>query len=297
MDRYYKNIKKAFAEDEAAYEAAVLDAANKIIEKKTVKMVFVSGPSCAGKTPTTERLSHYLNAHGIKTELISLDDFYRHPEDAIYNEDGTPDYECPESLDLELLHGCFTALCDGESAWMPRFIFSEKKRSDTYTRMSLEDDELCIVEGLHALNPEICGSYIDPSKTFKVYLNAVTDKDDEPRLLRRIVRDYYKRSSSAENTLSMWDNVEEGSRKYIYPYKDSADASINTYINYERYVMRDDALRMLAEVPEDSPYKAAANALAAEIFPLPSLPKEEITPQSFMREFITQRTAQGSEKK
>jgi len=290
MERYYSDIKKAFAEDEAAYEAAVLEAANRIIEKKTVKMVFVCGASCAGKTPTTERLSHYLNERGIKTELISLDDFYRHPEDAIYNADGTPDYESPQSLDLDLLHGCFTALCDGKSAWMPRFIFAEKKRSDTYVRMSLEDDELCIVEGLHSLNPEICGSYIDPSKTFKIYLDANTEKDDEPRLVRRIVRDYYKRCSTAENTLSMWQNVEEGSRKYIYPYKDTADVSINTYINYERYVMRDDALRMLDEVPMDSPCRKKAEEIMDDLRPLPSLPKSEITPQSFMREFITQRT-------
>ncbi len=290
MDRYYADISKAFAEDEAGYETAVLDAANRIIAKKTVKMVFVCGASCAGKTPTTERLSHYLNEKGIKTELISLDDFYRHPEDAIYNEDGTPDFESPESLDLPLLHNCFTALSEGRSAWMPRFIFKDKKRSDTFTRMSLEDDEICIVEGLHSLNPEICGSYIDPAKTFKIYLDAKTDKDDEPRLVRRIVRDYYKRSSTADDTLSMWDEVEEGSRKYIYPYKDDADVQINTYINYERYVMRDDALRMLEEVPKDSPNRAKAEELMEELKPLPSLPKSKITPQSFMREFITQRT-------
>lgn len=290
MERYYADISKAFSEDEASYEASVLDVANRIIEKKTVKMVFVCGASCAGKTPTTERLSQYLNARGIKTELISLDDFYRHLEDAIYNEDGTPDYECPESLDLDLLHGCFSALCDGKSAWMPRFVFQTQRRSDTYTRMSLENDELCIVEGLHSLNPEICGSYIDPAKTFKVYLDANTDKYDEPRLVRRIVRDYYKRSSNAENTLSMWENVENGTRKYIYPYMDTADAKINTYINYELYVMRDDAIRMLEEVPKDSPYRAKAEALIAELSPLPSLPKEAIEPHSLMREFITQRT-------
>lgn len=290
MERYYNNITKAFAEDESGYEQAVLDAAKRILEKKTVKMVFVTGGSCAGKTPTTERLAHYLSTHGRKTELISLDDFYRQPEDAIIGPDGKPDFECPESLDLELLHGCFTALCDGKSAWMPRFLFKEKRRSDTYYRMSLEDDEVCIVEGLHALNPEICGSYIDPAKTFKVYLDAVSDTDNEPRLLRRIVRDYYKRSSSAENTLSMWDKVEHGTKSYIYPYKDTADAIINTYIKYERFVMRDDALRMLSEVPKDSSYRAKADELVEMLLPLPSLPKESVSATSFMREFLTKRT-------
>lgn len=290
MEKYFNCLRLAFADDEANYEAAVLDAAKQILEKKTVKMVFVSGPSCAGKTPTTERLSHYLNAHGVKTELISLDDFYRHPQIALFHEDGSPDYESPESLDLELMHECFTALCEGRVARMPKFLFKEKRRSEVYTEMRLDDDELCIVEGLHALNPDICGSYIDPSKTFKVYLNAVTDIDPEPRLLRRIVRDYYKRNSTAEQTLSMWENVENGSRKYIYPYKDDADVFINTYINYERFVMREDGLRMLAEVPENSPYRAAADKLRDKILPLPSLPKQAIEPHSFMREFITQRT-------
>ncbi len=287
MERYLKDIKKAFAEDEAYYEAAVKNAAQMILDKKTVKMVFVSGASCAGKTPTTERLAHYLNEHGVKTELISLDDFYRKPEDAIYNPDGTPDYESPESLDLPLLHKCFTGLCEGEEVPMPKFLFKEKKRSEVFTEMRLDDDELCIVEGLHALNPDICGSYIDPSKTFKVYLNAETDIDSEPRLLRRIVRDYYKRSATAEVTLSMWENVENGSKKYIYPYKADADVFINTYIAYERYVMRDDGLRMLAEVPANSPYHAKAAELVKKILPLPSLPKSAIEPHSFMREFIS----------
>lgn len=290
MERYLTNPQKAYEEDEAAYEASVLNAAQQILEKKTVKMVFVSGPSCAGKTPTTERLSHYLNVHGVKTELISLDDFYRYPQIALYHPDGTPDYESPESLDLELMHQCFTRLSEGKYAYMPKFLFKERKRSEAFTKMRLDEDELCIVEGLHALNPDICGSYIDPSKTFRVYLNAETDIDPEPRLLRRIVRDYYKRSSTAEQTLSMWNNVENGSKKYIYPYKDDADVFINTYIAYERFVMRDDGLRMLEEVSESSPHRAKAEELIGKLLPLPSLPKEAIQPHSFMREFITQRT-------
>lgn len=290
MEKYLANPQKAYAEDEAFYEAEVQRAAQMILDKKTVKMVFVSGPSCAGKTPTTERLAHYLKEHGVKTELISLDDFYRHPQIELYHPDGTPDYESPESLDLELMHKCFTALCEGKVADMPKFLFKEKRRSEVYTKMRLDEDELCIVEGLHALNPDICGSYIDPAKTFKVYLNAVTDIDSEPRLLRRIVRDYYKRSSTAEQTLAMWENVENGSRKYIYPYKDDADVFINTYIKYERFVMRNDGLRMLYEVPETSPCYEKAKELIDKLLPLPSLPKEAIQPQSFMREFITQRT-------
>ena len=287
MNRYSSDLQSAFAQDEAPYEEAVKEAARKILEKKTVKMVFISGASCAGKTPTTKRLAHYLNTHGIKTELISLDDFYRSPRNVIYHADGTPDYESPESLDLPLLHSCFSALCDGKTVFMPHFIFKDKRRSDIYNKTVLDDDELCIVEGLHALNPDICGSYIAPSKTFKIFLDAETAVDAEPRLLRRVVRDYYKRSSSAEQTLSMWNNVEAGSRKYIFPYKDDADVRINTYIPYERYVMRDDALRMVSEVPEDSPYYAKAYELKQKLLPLPSLPKEAISPHSFMREFIT----------
>ncbi len=289
MERYYSNIKQAFTEDEANYEQSVLDAAKQILQKSTVKMVFVSGGSCAGKTPTTERLAHYLAEHGRKTELISLDDFYRNPEDAIYNEDGTPDYESPESLDLDLMHECFSALCDGKIAMMPKFNFLEKRRSEVYTPMSLENDEICIVEGLHALNPEVCGSYIPADKTFKVYLDAMTDLYPEPRLLRRIVRDYYKRDATAEDTISMWKNVEDGTRKYILPYKDSADAVINTYIKYERYVMRDDGLRMLNEVPFDSPCRKKADELIAMLMPLPSLPKNMVSAASFMREFLTQK--------
>ncbi len=289
MEKYYANMEKAFAEDEASYEQAVLDAAQQILSKPTVKMVFVTGGSCAGKTPTTERLAHYLGEHGKKTELISLDDFYRNPEDAVYNSDGTPDYECPESLDLELLHECFSAICNGEVALMPRFSFKEKRRSNVFSAMRLDDDELCIVEGLHALNPMVCGAYIPTEKTFKIYLHAETDEYNEPRLLRRIVRDYYKRGTTAEETIEMWDNVEAGTRKYILPYKDSADVVINTYIRYERYVMRDDALKMLSEVPQNSSSWAVAKQLIDMVEPLPSLPKNRVSDASFMREFLTQR--------
>lgn len=288
MERYFKNITKAFEEDEAKYESDVLNAAKRICEKQTVKMVFVTGASCAGKTPTTERLAHYLAGLGKKTELISLDDFYRNPDDAVYDIDGLPDYECPESLDLDLLHQCFSALCDGRGAMMPKFSFSERKRNDEYTYMSLEDDEICIVEGLHALNPKVCGSYIHPSKTFKIYLDAVSEFDDEPRLLRRIVRDYYRRNASVEETLSMWEKVENGTQKYIYPYKDTADAFINTYIAYERFVMRDDALIMLSTVPKNSRWRAEADRIVAKLSALPSLPKQKISPVSLMREFVTQ---------
>ncbi len=290
MDKYFFDMQKAFAEDEAYYEEAVLNAAKQILQKPTVKMIFVTGGSCAGKTPTTERLAHYLAEHGRKTELISLDDFYRNPEDVIkYNADGTPDFECPESLDLEYLHECFSALCEGRTAYMPKFDFKKRRRNEVLEPMSLEDDELCIVEGLHALNPEICGGYIPAEKTFKVYLHTETDEYDEPRLLRRIVRDYYKRGASAEETIEMWDNVEEGTRKYIVPFKNSADVVINTYIAYERYVMRDDALHMLAEVPENSDSKAIADKLIAMIEPLPSFSKEMVSDASFMREFLTKR--------
>lgn len=290
MNRYLADPAKAYAEDEVLYEREVENAAQKIADKKTVKMVFISGPSCAGKTPTTQRLAHYLNMRGIKTELVSLDDFYRHPQVVLLHPDGTPDYESPESLDLSLLHKCFSSLCEGNPTDMPHFSFKEKRRIDAYKTITLDEDELCIVEGLHALNPDVCGSYIDPAKTFKVYLDAETDDYGEPRLLRRIVRDYYKRNSTAEQTLSMWGNVENGSKKYIFPYKSSADASINTYIGYERFVMRDDALKILAEVDVNSPYIDKARELTEMLLPLTSLPKSGIGEHSFMSEFITQRT-------
>lgn len=288
MDRYKADLAAAMAEDEACYEAAVAHAAQMIAEKKTVKMVFVSGPSSAGKTPTMERLSHCLGALGVKTEPISLDDFYREGSDNIYNPDGTPDYESPESLDMELLHSCFTSLCEGKDTLVPVFSFPEKRRI-AYRSIRLDDDELCIVEGLHALNPNVCGSYIDPAKTFKIYLDAETDAGDNPRLLRRIVRDYYKRDTSAETTLSMWENVERGSRLYVKPYKAVADICINTYIAYERFVLRDDALKILGEVPKDSPFYRQAEILKEELKPLPSIPKSAVKGDSFMTEFITQK--------
>lgn len=286
MKRYFENPQKAFAEDEALYEASVKAAADEIIKRQSVKMVFISGPSCVGKTPTKERLAKYLENAGVRTEVISLDDFYRRPEDAIIKEDGTPDFESPESLDLETLHECFSALCNGKSTWLPAFDFINKKRSNTWRKMHLDVHEVCIVEGLHALNPAVCGGYIDADKTFKIYLDADSGLPETPRKLRRLVRDYHKRSASAEVTLSMWEDVEEGSRKYVFPYEKDADAVIRTYINYETYVFRDKAVEILSEVKADSEYYEEAQRILKSVENIPSLSHEAVSKDSFMREFI-----------
>ncbi len=286
MNRYLENPAKAFAEDEKAYEESVKAVAEEIAHKESVKIVFISGASCAGKTPTKERLVTHLNNMGIKTEAISLDDFYRRPEDAILKADGTPDYESPESLDLVTMHECFTALCNGKSTWLPTFDFLNTKRSNTWTKMHLANHEICIVEGLHALNPSVCGGYIDANMTFKLYLDAEIESKESPRKLRRIVRDYHKRSTDAEETLSMWKDVQEGSEKYVYPYKKDADAVIYTYLAYERYVMRDEGIRILSEVKTESKYYEEAQLMIKELKALPSLSRDGISDNSLMREFI-----------
>ncbi len=286
MEKYLQNPIKAFAEDEAMYEASVKSAADEIISRESVKIVFISGPSCAGKTPTKERLAKYLEASGVRTEVISLDDFYRSPEDAILKEDGTPDFESPESLDLETMHECFSALANGKTTWLPAFDFINKKRSNTWRMMHLDEHEVCIVEGLHALNPAVCGGYISADKAFKIYLDADSGKAETPRKLRRIVRDYYKRSASAEVTLSMWEDVEEGSRKYVAPYAKDADAVIHTYINYETFVMRDKAVEILSEVKSGSEYYKEAQRIMKTLEDIPSLSCDAVAEDSFMREFI-----------
>ncbi len=286
MERYLQNPQKAFAEDEALYEACVKAAAEEIIRRKTVKMVFISGPSCVGKTPTKIRLVKYLQEAGVKTEDISLDDFYRSSEDCILKEDGTPDFESPESLDLETLHECFSALSNGKSTWLPAFDFIKKRRSNTWRKMHLDEQEICIVEGLHALNPAVCGGYISADKTFKIYLDADSGMEESPRKLRRLVRDYFKRSASAEITLAMWDDVEYGSKEYVFPYEKDADTVIHTYIDYETFVMRDKAVEILSEVDEGSLYYEEAQRLLKKLEGVPSLPKDGISKDSLMREFI-----------
>lgn len=286
IERYLLDPKKAFSEDEQAYENRLSDVADSVVEGGNVKIVFISGASSAGKTPTTKKLFSEFAKRGVHAETISLDDFYKEPDRVPLDEHGKPDFETIYSLDLEYLNECLEGLTTGKEVLIPRFDFKKKARREEMVPLRLDEGELCIIEGLHALNPEICDKCIDKRLRFNIFLDTQTEMYQNPRFLRRMVRDYHNRATSAEQTFDMWRSVVNGEQKYVYPFKDNADAVINTFFNYEPYVLRDEAIKVLSEVGEDSPWFLKAREVIRWLEPLPSLPREAVPEDSLFREFI-----------
>lgn len=286
IERYLSDPKRAFIEDERPYEEKLVETVNKIISDSNVRIVFISGASSAGKTPTTKKLVADFAELGVHVDTISLDDFYKAPDRVPLDEHGKPDFETIHSLDLPYLSECLSGLAEGKEVLIPRFDFKKKSRCEEMVPLRLDKGEICIIEGLHALNPEICDKCIDKSLRFTIFLDTHTELYDSPRFLRRMVRDYHNRATNAEQTFEMWSSVVKGEKKYVYPFKDSADAEINTFFNYEPYVLRDEAIKVLSEVGEDSPWFSKAVAVIKWLEPLPSLPREAVPVDSLFREFI-----------
>jgi uridine kinase len=198
------------------------------------------------------------------------------------------DVESPEALDLPYLRECFSKLEHGEIAKIPYFSFKEKKRTDDYTEIKMREGEVCLIEGLHALNPQIYGKEVERKRLLKVFLQPVPQDVEglsEPRLLRRMIRDYYHRNAPATLTFSMWDGVRAGEEKYIKPFVDDADFVINTFFSYETGALKAEGVKILSEVKEDSIYYNRAKALLKELEKFPSYGTDVIPEDSLLNEF------------
>jgi uridine kinase len=281
------NLKKEIAVAEAAYRAQVEAVAEMLMADKEKRYVLISGGSGAGKTTTTKILEESLLSKGRYVSKISLDDFYR---DDLYNEDGTfrVDVEAPDALDLPYLRECFAKLEHGEIAKIPYFSFKTKRRTEDYTEIKMREGEVCIIEGLHALNPQIYGKEVERKRLLKVFLHPIPQNVEgltEPRLLRRMIRDYYHRNAPATLTFSMWDGVKAGEEKYILPFVPDADFVINTFFSYETGALKGEGMKILSEVPTDSVYYERALALMGELEKFPVYGTDVIPEDSLLNEF------------
>ena len=280
-------LKEKIFSDEVNYNHSLINAAE-LISKTDTKLLLLSGPSCAGKTTTSKRLQANLVKRGKGISVISLDDFYLGPEKSPKTPDGKPDFESIYALDLPYIQECFSDLVKGKAVKTPTFDFNLHCRTDEYNEIKLEDGDICIVEGLHALNPLITADLIEPKYIFKIFLESYKNSDspEKTRILRRLVRDYHYRSSDANRTFEMWDNVVSSELINIRPFSRYANATINTYFEYEAGVLKKPALEVLSTLDDSGEYDSLAKEIKDSLEYVHSVPLDMVPKDSLLQEFI-----------
>ena len=283
---------------EALQEKKIAQIADTIFHRgengNRVKLVLIAGPSSSGKTTFSKRLSIQLMTNGLKPYPISLDNYFVDREDTPLDENGNYDYESLYALDLELFNRQLQALLRGEEVELPRFNFSLGKKEYKGDKLKIEDNTILILEGIHALNPELT-PHIPAERKFKIYVSALTtiSLDDhnwipttDNRLLRRIIRDFNYRGYSARETISRWPSVRAGEDKWIFPYQENADVMFNSALLFEFAVLRLHAEPILMGVPRNCPEYCEAYRLLKFIKYFVPVQDKEIPPTSLLREFL-----------
>ncbi|MFW9598228.1 MAG: nucleoside kinase [Paludibacter sp.] len=280
---------------EALHEKKVALIADMITQRASkVKFVLVSGPSSSGKTTFSKRLSIQLMVSGLKPQVISLDNYFVNRDDTPKDENGDWDFEHLHALDLELFNKQLSLLLSGEEVEVPFFNFEDGKRYFKGDKLKLDEDTILILEGIHALNPELIPS-IPVETTFKIYVSALTTisidnhnwiPTTDVRLLRRIIRDYRFRNYSARETINRWPSVRRGEEKWIFPFQENADIMFNSALLFELAVLKKHAEPILAEVPKYCDEYTEAHRMIKFLNYFISIPEKEIPPTSLLREFV-----------
>ena len=283
---------------EALQEKRISQIADEILSRnqkgKAVKLILISGPSSSGKTTFSKRLSVQLMANGIRPYPISLDDYFVNRENTPRDANGDYDYESLYALDLPFFNLQLQSLLNGEEVELPRFDFTTGKRNPSGNKLRLTDNMILILEGIHALNPELT-AHLPADSKFKVYVSALTTilldnhnyiPTTDNRLLRRIIRDYKYRGYSAKETIARWPSVRAGEEKWIFPYQENADVMFNSALLFELAVIKDYAEPILRQVPNNRPEYSEAYRLRKFLEYFVPLPDKELPPTSLLREFL-----------
>lgn len=264
-----------------------------VLNKEDYKIILLSGPSSSGKTTSAMKLSLYLKSLGLNPTHLSLDDYFHERAETPLGEDGKPDFESITAVDIKLFDSQISKLLKGTKVVVPTFNFIDGKKEYKRT-VQLKENDILIIEGLHALNEELLTN-IPKKKKFKIYVSPLTylniDNDNrismtDLRLLRRMVRDNRTRGYSPSVTLGTWMKVRSGEEKHVFPYQDNADALFNTSLAYELSVLKTYAEPLLFSIKEDDPeYQTAQRLIELLKFVLP-IPSESVPKTSILREFI-----------
>jgi uridine kinase len=284
-------IAEAFHENKIAGIARSIAEAN---SQRGVRMALISGPSSSGKTTFSKRLGIQLRVLGLDPVLIALDDYFVDRDKTPLGEDGKPDFEALEAIDLATLNDHLKRLAAGESVEIPRYDFISGKRQWHEKPLQLTERSVLILEGIHALNPRLTPGIAEDQK-FKIYISCFTSvamdnysriPTTDNRLLRRTIRDNATRGNNALRTLNMWPSVRRGEERHIFPYQENADVMFNSSLFYEISVLRAIAEPVLREVPETATEYAEARRMLKFLDNFVPIAPDEIPPTSLLREFI-----------
>lgn len=281
---------------EALHEKKVAQIADQIAHRESgiPKFVLISGPSSSGKTTFSKRLTIQLMVNGIRPVVISMDNYFVNREDTPRDENGQWDFEHLHTLDLPLFRQQVADLLEGKTVSIPFYNFETGLREYRGDTLRLEQDTVVILEGLHALNPELMPN-IPREAMFKIYVSSLTTVNldnhnwiptSDVRLIRRIVRDYRYRGYSARETIARLDSVQRGEDRWIAPFQEEADVMFNSALFFELAVLKRHAEPILDEVPKYCDEYTTAHRLKKYLSYFESIPEREIPPTSFLREFV-----------
>lgn len=290
-----ENEKREYiSECEKRYDGALSRLAADIAQKGKIRLCGLAGPSCAGKTTTSFKLTTELSQRGIWVRTVSIDDFFHNRTNGPADDEGNPDYESPDFVNLDLLHTTLDKILKGETVFLPKYDFVNGSRNDKYEKYTPSPNEIIIIEGLHALNDIMYGT-IPQDEYYRIYINAAQDisldgvpflSGVELRFFRRVIRDMKFRGSSPENTMQLWENVLKGEIKYIHPFADRADFTINSVFRYEPCVVKRQALAALKTVDESSPHYEYAAFMSDKLRRVPEICEKLVPMTSLLQEFL-----------
>lgn len=287
-------IKDYILLDEALHEKKMAQIADDIVKREKVKVVLIAGPSSSGKTTFAKRLGLQLRLNGVKPVTISVDNYFVERTLNPKDEFGNYDFECLEAIDIDLFNDHILRLLNGEEIEVPTFDFEHGTKVYKGNTMKLNDDQILVIEGIHCLNDKLT-PLIPKDQKYKVYISALTVLNidyynristTDTRLIRRIVRDNQFRSYSALHTLKMWDSVNRGEEKNIFPYQEEADSMFNSSLIYELAVLKDYAMPLLEKIDKSHPEFSEAKRLYRMLGYFESIPGEYVPQNSLLREFI-----------
>ncbi len=278
---------------ENGYHAIISDVAQRILNNSEIRIVLLAGPSGSGKTTSANLICDALKSRGRESMVISLDDFYRNHSDADYPRlsNGALDFESLDALDIPVLQNMLMRVASGEEFTVPKYDFKIGKRREGKKHLPMPNG-VVIIEGLHALNPRVF-SLLPKERLLKIFISVSTNINNNSerilsgrkiRFVRRMVRDSIYRNADARRTLSMWKNVLHGEDVYLYPHRDNADISFNTFHEFELGVMRPFVLKLISEeLANDDAY---AKTVRDALFAVAPIDLSSVPETSLIREFV-----------